>query len=186
MLRQSPESSRREWLTPVLSQHRAYRSVHGAFNSWRAQTDRLWLNHKSHCLSISLLSLPGWPPRYASQTSILCDYSPPDMPNPSALPSLSDFLPSFLVSSIVSIYTYGFCDIAIHSGHLSYSSYLQAHNNSATHACILLSSVRQTRGLPMGLYVPHIQLPSDSTSRWTPLPSAISFPLPGGFGTLTR
>ena len=31
----------------------------------------------------------------------------------------------------------------------------------------------------------HIRLPSDSTSRWTPLPSAISFPLPGGFGTLT-
>ena len=29
----------------------------------------------------------------------------------------------------------------------------------------------------------HIRLPSDSTSRWTPLPSAISFPLPGGFGT---
>ena len=26
----------------------------------------------------------------------------------------------------------------------------------------------------------------DSISRWTPLPSAISFPLPGGFGTLTR
>ena len=31
----------------------------------------------------------------------------------------------------------------------------------------------------------HIRLPSYSTSRWTPLPSAISFPLPGGFGTLT-
>ena len=31
----------------------------------------------------------------------------------------------------------------------------------------------------------HIRLPSDSTSRWTPLPSAIYFPLPGGFGTLT-
>ena len=27
------QSSRRGWLTPVLSQHRAYRSVHGAFNS---------------------------------------------------------------------------------------------------------------------------------------------------------
>ena len=27
--------------------------------------------------------------------------------------------------------------------------------------------------------------PSDSTSRWTPLPSATSFPLPGGFGTCT-
>ena len=47
-------------------------------------------------------------------------------------------------------------------------------------------SVRQTRDLPVGYFVPHIQLPSDSTSRWTPLPSAISFPLPGGFGTFTR
>ena len=44
-------------------------------------------------------------------------------------------------------------------------------------------SVRQTRGLPVDY--PHIRLPSDSTSRWTPLPSAISFPLPGGFGTCT-
>ena len=46
-------------------------------------------------------------------------------------------------------------------------------------------SVRQTRDLPVSWYIPHIQLPSDSISRWTPLPSAISFPLPGGFGTLT-
>ena len=47
-------------------------------------------------------------------------------------------------------------------------------------------SVRQTRDLPIGYYSPHIRLPSDSTSRWTPLPSAISFPLPGGFETFTR
>ena len=47
-------------------------------------------------------------------------------------------------------------------------------------------SVRQTRDLPVSWYIPHIQLPSDSISRWTPLPSAISFPLPGGFGTLAR
>ena len=47
-------------------------------------------------------------------------------------------------------------------------------------------SVRQTRDLPIGSYFPHIRLPSDSTSRWTPLPSAISFPLPGGFETCTR
>ena len=46
-------------------------------------------------------------------------------------------------------------------------------------------SVRQTRDLPVSQFTPHIRLPSDSTSRWTPLPSAISFPLPGGFGTLT-
>lgn len=31
-----------------------------------------------------------------------------------------------------------------------------------------------------------VQLPSNSTSRWTPLPLAIFFPLPGGFGTCTR
>ena len=31
----------------------------------------------------------------------------------------------------------------------------------------------------------HIRLPSDSASRRTPLPSAISFPLPGGFGSFT-
>ncbi len=46
-------------------------------------------------------------------------------------------------------------------------------------------SVRQTRDLPVSWYIPHIQLPSDSISRWTPLPSAIAFPLPGGFGNLT-
>ena len=31
----------------------------------------------------------------------------------------------------------------------------------------------------------HIRFPSDSASRRTPLPSAISFPLPGGFGSFT-
>ena len=55
--RSSPaRSSRRRWLAAVLSHHRAYRSVHGGFNSWRAQTDRLWLNHKSHRLSVFLLT----------------------------------------------------------------------------------------------------------------------------------
>ena len=29
-------------------------------------------------------------------------------------------------------------------------------------------------------------LSSDSTSRWTPLASSVSFPLPGGLGTFTR
>ena len=46
-------------------------------------------------------------------------------------------------------------------------------------------SVRQTRGLPAGSLVPRIRFPSDSTSRWTPLPSAMSFPLPGRLGTCT-
>ena len=36
-------------------------------------------------------------------------------------------------------------------------------------------SVRQTEALPVGtLFSPHIRLPSDSTSRWTPLSSANS------------
>ena len=39
-------------------------------------------------------------------------------------------------------------------------------------------SVRQTRDLPVSWYIPHIQLPSDSTSRWTCC-SAIHFPLSG-------
>ena len=58
---------------------------------------------------------------------------------------------------------------------------------SALSSCITSYeiSVRQTRDLPVSQFTPHIQLPSDSTSRWTPLPSAISFPLPGGFWTLT-
>ena len=30
-----------------------------------------------------------------------------------------------------------------------------------------------------------LRLPSDSTSRWTPLPLAVSFPLPGRFRTFT-
>ena len=33
MLRRKKVSSRRRWLTAVLSQHRTYRSVYGAFNS---------------------------------------------------------------------------------------------------------------------------------------------------------
>ena len=36
-----------------------------------------------------------------------------------------------------------------------------------------------------GIVINSIRLPSDSRSPSTPLPSAISFPLPGGFGTLT-
>lgn len=37
-------------------------------------------------------------------------------------------------------------------------------------------SVRQTRDLPVSWYIPHIQLPSDSISRWTPL--LFSYTLP--------
>ena len=36
-----------------------------------------------------------------------------------------------------------------------------------------------------GLVGSRIRFPSDSTSRWTPLPSAMSFPLPGRLGTCT-
>ena len=70
---QDEESSRRRWLTAVLSHHRAYRSVHGGFNSWRAQTDRLWLNHKSHCLSVFLYSAPKSQLCYCWYTNTFCD-----------------------------------------------------------------------------------------------------------------
>ena len=49
--------------------------------------------------------------------------------------------------------------------------------------CLLYDSVFDAR-YPQ---LPHspIRLPSDSASRRTPLPSAVSFPLPGGFGSFT-
>ena len=66
--------------------------------------------------------------------------------------------------------------------------YQAATEKLALTSCITsyVVSVHQTRDLPVGEYVHHIQLPSNSTSQWTPLPSAISFPLPGGFGICTR
>ena len=80
--------------------------------------------------------------------------------------------------------------LSIHLPHLSCMipcSYGALTCSAALPSCITsyVISVRQTRDLPMSSYIPHIQLPSDSTSRWTPLPSAISFPLPGGLGTCT-
>ena len=111
--KQSKRSSRREWLAPVLSHHRAYRSVHGGFNSWRAQTDRLWLNHKSHCLSVFLLSLPCLLQLYALRTNIHVGYYPLALPSLRALPSWWGYVPLSSVSSTVSIYTYVFCDRAI-------------------------------------------------------------------------
>ena len=80
--------------------------------------------------------------------------------------------------------------LSIHLPHLSCMipcSYWTSTCSAALSSCITSYeiSVRQTRDLPVSQFTPHIQLPSDSTSRWTPLPSAISFPLPGGFGTLT-
>ena len=80
--------------------------------------------------------------------------------------------------------------LSIHLPHLSCMipcSYGAMTCSAALPSCITsyVISVRQTRDLPMSSYIPHIQLPSDSTSQWTPLPSAISFPLPGGLGTCT-
>lgn len=54
------QSSRRKWLAPVISHHCAYRSLHGDFNSWRAQIDRLWLNHESPSMSVSLCLMLNW------------------------------------------------------------------------------------------------------------------------------
>ena len=125
------KSSRREWLAPVLSHHRAYRSVHGGFNSWRAATDKLWLNHKSHCLSVFLLSLPYLWQLYVLWTNSLGGCILPASPNLSVLPSSLGFAPLSSASSIVSIYTYVFCDRAIHWCHLCSSSCLQFRNSSA-------------------------------------------------------
>ena len=48
-------------------------------------------------------------------------------------------------------------------------------------------SVRRARVLPLKeLFILQIRLPSDSASRRTPLPLAMTFPLPGGLGTFTR
>ena len=80
--------------------------------------------------------------------------------------------------------------LSIHLPHLSCMipcSYWALTCTAALPSCITsyAFSVRQTRDLPVSSYVPPIRLPSDSRSPSTPLPSAISFPLPGGFGTLT-
>ena len=132
-------SSRRRWLTAVLSQHRAYRSVHGAFNSWRARTDRLWLNHRSRCLSVFLLLTLCWPHPFPIHTSVSFGCLPPDVQNIRVFQVSLDFSSWSLVSSTASIYTYEFCDIAMSLNHLSASSYLQSHNNSASLAWRLLS-----------------------------------------------
>ena len=125
------ESSRRRWLTAVLSHHRAYRSVHGGFNSWRAQTDRLWLNHKSHCLSVFLLSWLSWLSLDWHNTSVPFDSLPPCSHSIHEFPFLSDFSSLFWAISIVSIYTCVFCDRAIHWCHLYCSSCLQFRNSWA-------------------------------------------------------
>ena len=81
--------------------------------------------------------------------------------------------------------------LSIHSSHLSSlipCSYRTLACSAVLSSCITSYeiSVRQTRNLPMSQYLPYIQLPSDSRSPSTLLLSAISFPLPGVFGTLTR
>ena len=67
--------------------------------------------------------------------------------------------------------------LSIHLPHLSCMipcSYWALTCCAALPSCktLYVISVRQTRDLPVSWYIPHIQLPSDSTSRWTPLPSA--------------
>ena len=80
--------------------------------------------------------------------------------------------------------------LSIHLSHLSCMipcSYWASTWIAVLPSCITSYeiSVRQIRDLRVSQYLPHIQLPLDSISRWTPLLSAISFPLPDGFGTLT-
>ena len=60
---QKPESSRRGRLAPVLSHHRAYRSVHGGFNSCYAPTGMLRLNQNSRNVPVFL-----WLWTYVSST----------------------------------------------------------------------------------------------------------------------
>ena len=75
---------------------RAYRSVHGGFNSWRAVTDRLQLNHKSPSLSVFLCSMPSWPPCFRHWTSILSGHR-------LSLPHSGCLLPVLWVSSSLSL-----------------------------------------------------------------------------------
>ena len=137
------KSSRRRWLTAVLSHHRAYRSVHGGFNSWRAQTDRLWLNHKSHCLSVFLLSWLSWLSSDWHNTSVPFGSLPPCSHSIHGFPFLSDFSSLFWAISTVSICTCVFCDRAIRWCHLCCSSCLRFRNSWA----ILLHTLWFSQGL---------------------------------------
>ena len=101
----------------------------------------------------------------------------------------------------ISLYSNQFYKLYVIPGRSFYSHYtpsaLSLINNITAPFlhCILVSvciDMSETVVLPpfcqihFLLYCSHILLPSNPTSRWTPLPPAISFPLPGRFGTFTR
>ena len=52
--------------------------------------------------------------------------------------------------------------------------------------CARLSTCPASYRLPVRQANALLRLPSDSTSRWTPLPVAMAFPLSGRLGTFTR
>ena len=79
---------------------------------------------------------------------------------------------------------------AIHLPHLPYMipySYWALACAAVLSSCMALCDFCPSdQRFAHGLVCSHIRLPSDSTSRWTPLPLAISFPLPDGFQMCIR
>ena len=205
------QSSRRRRLAPVLSHHRAYRSVHGGFNSCYALTGMLRL-----CIVPFLPYLSERPThsriffvfrtillRAALFSEVFCH--------------VWSFLlfPVVLGTSVDSalhlLATMASADFCTFSVTFRSRLFLSEHS--------VQTSPGTTRFFP-SIYLPHLpplvpcsywtltwmavlsqaiayirflfvrpevclQLPSDSTSRWTPLPLAVSFPLPGRFRTFT-
>ena len=131
-------SSRRRWLTAVLSHHRAYRSVHGGFNSWRAWTDRLWLNHKSPSLSVFLLLVLVWPLLRLPFSNKLFGCRLLHRLPILAFPTLSASVFVSLAVSTVSRYTFVSFDTATCSAFRRCFSCLPYCNSSAILAYILL------------------------------------------------
>ena len=135
--KKDPPSRRRRWLAAILSHHRAYRSVYGGFNSWRAETETPWINHNTPSVSVFLLLTLGVPHHFLPSSSNLYDcmllHRPPIPANLvlTASASLSSAV------STVSWYTFVSFDTAIHSLPLCSSSYPQFRSNSAILAWIL-------------------------------------------------
>ena len=125
-------SSRRGWLTPVLSHHRAYRSVHGGFNSLRALTGTQEWDHKSPTVPVFLLLELFWPLLCWSSTSIRDGILPLDVQNIPERPVQSAYASLSWTSSIVSKCTYEYGDTAIHSEHRLDSSCLRFRSSSST------------------------------------------------------
>ena len=114
--------------------------VSGAFNSWRAETDRLWLNHKSPSLSVFLLLMLFVTLRFLPFANTLSDYVRLHKRPTLAFPNLLVFVYGSLAVSTASRYTSVSGGTATHSGSRCCSSSPLSHSNSAILAYILLSS----------------------------------------------